>query len=71
VSDPSTEEVLIRFKVAEKLEELATQVRAGHFKSLRFDWKGGTEIDLKLGLQQPLEFVSLEFVVDGRNESPK
>jgi hypothetical protein len=62
-------EMLVNLWVAQKLEDLAAQIRAGHLTSLEFNWPGGVDFNLKLGLNQPMKFISIPLIVDGK-ESP-
>lgn len=64
-------EMLVNLWVAQKLEDLAVQVRAGHLTSLEFRWQGGEDFDLKFTpILHPLTFISIPLVVDAK-ETPE
>lgn len=63
-------EMLVNLWVAQKLEDLAVQVRAGHLTSLEFNWQGGEDFDLKFTPIHPLTFISIPLVVDAK-ETPE
>lgn len=56
--------MLVNLWVAQKLEDLAVQVRAGHVTSLEFNWQGGEDFDLKFTPLHPLKVISTTLVVD-------
>ena len=63
-------EMLVNLWVAQKLEDLAVQVRAGHLTGLEFNWQGGEDFDLKFTPIHPLTFISIPLVVDAK-ETPE
>jgi len=63
MGERTDEELLRHISLAGTLEDLATQVRAGHFRALSLSWDGGDKIDLKFTPQQAAEFIQLNFVV--------
>jgi len=61
--------MLINLGVAQKLEDLAARVRAGHLTSLEFNWPGGEDFDLKFTPIHPVTFISIPLIVDVKDPS--
>ena len=55
---------LVNLWVAQKLEDLAVQVRAGNLTRLEFNWQGGEDFDLNFTPIHPLKVISTTLVVE-------
>jgi hypothetical protein len=62
-------EMLVNLWVAQKLEDLAVQVRAGNLTRLEFNWQGGEDFDLKFTPIHPMTVISIPLVVDAKETS--
>lgn len=56
---------LVRLSVATHLRGLAHHVEVGNVLELEVVWRGGTEIDQKVRLAKPVEFVVIRPTVSG------